>query len=287
MSNKASEKKEEQRRKTKKSSQKKIAAPTSQAKPRRKRKKIDSKQSTQAVEIQSERPRKKPERKVEPQLKRKKTSQNQQKKRQVSSSKKKVSMEKQPSKQASWLGKCLSVIYYSVLCILIAGALLFAVNKNPEKSYFGYRFYNVLTNSMMPQKDSPKGGFYAGDIIIVKMIPKENIKVGDIVTYATGEGFSVLTHRVKDRLSELNGESGDYLLTRGDANNADDPPVSVERVIGKTVAVIPKVGSILKFIRTNFVVCLVFLVSLFGFIVGLHFYFSSNVVPITKTNKKR
>lgn len=275
---------EKQIRKVKKVSQQTIATPISKGKPRKKRKKIDSRQSTKVLENQSKGPRQRQERKNEPQRKRKKPDQNQ---HPVNSSKKNVRQKKKPSKQVRLLGKCLTVLYYGVLFILIAGALLFAVNKNPEKSYFGYRFYNVLTNSMQPQKDSPKGGFYAGDIILVKKIPNESIKIGDIITYATGEGSSVLTHRVKDRLSELNGESGDYLLTRGDANNADDPPVSMARVIGKTVGVIPKVGSILKFIRTNFIVCLVFLVSLFGFVVGLRFYFSPNLVTTSRPTKTR
>lgn len=187
--------------------------------------------------------------------------------------------------QSKWLrlvNQLFNLIYYVMVIGLILGSTMFALNKDSNKSYFGYRFYTVLTNSMVPQKDSLPGGFYAGDIIVVKMIDGKEAKVNDVVTFSVGESDQFLTHRVVKKLPELNGEEGDFIVTRGDANDSDDPPFTSKRIVGKTLYVIPNVGKILEFVRNNFVVCTVFILSLFGFVLIIRFYFTD-----TQTNNAR
>ena len=65
-----------------------------------------------------------------------------------------------------------------------------------------------------------------GDIVLIKKIPKEDIKVGDIVVWQNAKGFTI--HRVA-KLDQ------DTLTTKGDANFTDDPLVKYEEVIGRTV----------------------------------------------------
>ncbi|MBP1040138.1 signal peptidase I [Vagococcus sp. BWB3-3] len=166
-----------------------------------------------------------------------------------------------------------NLFYYIIVITLIASATLFALNRDSNKSYFGYRFYTVLTDSMVAKKDSPPGGFRSGDMIVVQSIEGKQAQVGDIVTFLVGDsGDKFLTHRVVEKMSELNGEEGDFLVTRGDANNADDPPIASERVVGKKVFTIPNVGFIADFVRANLWICLTFVLGLIGFLLVLRYY---------------
>jgi signal peptidase I len=176
-------------------------------------------------------------------------------------------------------------IVLAAFCIfLVAGAAMFALSNDPDKSFFGYRFYHVLTKSMTPQPDSPPGGFLAGDMIFVKMAEPKSIKVGDIVTFATDpSGSSHLTHRVVDIKTELNGQAGHWFITRGDANNAEDPPVAADRIIGKKVFSVPGAGALIQQVRDNPVPFLMFLAAAFGFIFALQYYFARSKAKAKKT----
>ena len=166
-----------------------------------------------------------------------------------------------------------NLIFYTVMIGIILSAVMFYFSEKSDSTLMGYRFYQVLTNSMAPQGNSTKGGFYAGDIIIVKMMDGSEVKKNDVVTFQVGENGQYLTHRMIDRLDELNGEKGDYIVTKGDANNTADPPILAERVFGKVVFAIPKMGSIITFVRENIWLSLVVVLSTFGFFLVLKAYF--------------
>lgn len=150
---------------------------------------------------------------------------------------------------------------------------MFAFSEKSDAAIFGYRFYQVLTNSMAPQPDSPSRGFYAGDIVLVKMTDGSKVKEGDIVTFQVGDGDRYLTHRMVERLTELNGQEGDYIVTKGDANNSKDPPIPADKVYGKVAFVIPRMGSVLNFVQENLWLCIVCVLSTFGFFLVLKAYF--------------
>lgn len=197
---------------------------------------------------------------------------------------------KKPKKKTNRFLKIITnIVFYTLCLVLIVGSTIFAFSNDPQKSYFGYRFYNVLSDSMTPNEESPPGGFYAGDIIIVKMCEPEDVKVGDIITFVPGrDSRAYLTHRVVNIKTQLNNDEGLFFVTRGDANNADDPPIAADMVIGKKVLSIPKVGGVLQFIRNNFILSIVFVVSTFAFIMVLRYYFRkpSNIMPDQKKDKK-
>ena len=78
------------------------------------------------------------------------------------------------------------------------------------------------------------------DVIITHR--QDAYKVGDIVTYQTG-GMSV-THRI------IAVHENGY-RTKGDANNTDDgADIPQDAVVGKVVLVIPKIGAVIRFVRT-------------------------------------
>lgn len=166
-------------------------------------------------------------------------------------------------------------LFYGITLGIIMMAVMFSFSSKSTASIFGYRFYTVLTNSMVPQKDGPDGGFYAGDIVIVKLTDGNKVKKDDIVTFAVGDGSRYLTHRMIERRDELNGEKGDFIVTKGDANKSKDPPIPVDRVLGKVVFAVPKVGDILEFIRKQIWACLVSVLSLYGFILVIKAYLIS------------
>ncbi len=143
--------------------------------------------------------------------------------------------------------------------IILVISMFFAINQNPQKSFFGYRFYNILTNSMNSGK---KDGFGAGDMIIIKVTDAKDIKIGDIITFVPGNNSkSYLTHRVVEIKDKLNQNKGTFFVTKGDINNSEDPPISSTMLIGKKIFTIPFIGGILNFLRSNIIVCLMFMIT--------------------------
>lgn len=165
---------------------------------------------------------------------------------------------------------------YAFMITIICFAIIFTLSGG-EKDLLGFRFYSVLTNSMVPKEDQKKkDNFYAHDVIVVKKTPYDALNKGDVITYGIGDGEAYLTHRVVEKTNENNGEKGEYFITKGDANPSNDPPVEASRVFGKVVLVIPKVGLVISFIRDNFWLCLVLVLSLFGSLYVLKNYYFTN-----------
>ena len=190
------------------------------------------------------------------------------------------------SKRSKAVRILFDVLFCMLIVAILGGSVMFTLSSNPQKSYLGYRLYAVKTPSMTPKADgsSPSGGFRAGALIVVKLCGPETIKEGDIVTYMPGKEPDVyLTHRVVRVLEQLNEDRGLFFVTRGDANNSDDPPITAQAVIGKKVLAVPAIGSILQIIRSNYILSIVTILSAFGFIVLIRVYFS----PPGKKSKKK
>lgn len=182
-----------------------------------------------------------------------------------------------------------NLLFYVITIGLILSAILFAFNGNEEKHILGYQVFNVKTNSMVPRDPAKqKGGFKAGDVIIIKKVPDSAIKEGDIVTFHPNKKSpTYLTHRVVKIVDELNGLEGPFMITQGDANLTEDSPTPLNQVVGKKVVSIPKLGVLLQFIREHFVVTIVFVLSLFGSILLLKIYLGNPAENEKKKNKTR
>jgi signal peptidase len=93
----------------------------------------------------------------------------------------------------------------------------------------------------------------AGDIVITSEVSAEEIKIGDIIRFRNHDTY--ILHRVV----EIENESGRiYFITKGDANNVEDPPVLESQLEGKVILTVPKVGwlsiglrNLLGWIRWN------------------------------------
>ena len=138
-----------------------------------------------------------------------------------------------------------NIVFYMVIVFLIfiCVVMLTSKIKGEQPTIFGYKFFSVLTGSMSPTIDP-------GDLIIVKEIKSENIKVEDIITFGSSTN-NITTHRVK----EIVNEDGIKFITKGDGNNATDPvPISEKLLVGKVVYWVPKAGSAIVGIKDNMIV---------------------------------
>ena len=100
---------------------------------------------------------------------------------------------------------------------------------------FGYGAALVLTGSMEPT-------IMADDLIFVK--EADSFHVDDIVVFQSGSVLVV--HRVVDVVE-------DSLITRGDANNATDSPVPIEKVKGVVLGWVSGVGPIVRLMKSPWV----------------------------------
>lgn len=83
-----------------------------------------------------------------------------------------------------------------------------------------------------------------GDLIFIEK--QNNFSVGDIVVYKNENGFTV--HRIVRKLT-------DKIITRGDANNIDDSPITYNQIEGKVLGTkigpvrLPHLGKISAFLQ--------------------------------------
>jgi signal peptidase I len=197
--------------------------------------------------------------------------------------------EKAPPTPGQRAGRFMADCLFVLMCVaLVLGAALVAVSNEPGETYLGYRLYTVKTPSMDPQPGGPPGGFYSGDVILVRVVPPETLREGDIVTFVPNKANpnAFLTHRIvniKNTLTDNPDEiPGLYFVTRGDANNANDPPISAEMVVGKKVASVRGLGSALQVVRANIAPILVCALAALAFAASVRYYFSD---PGTKRKK--
>ena len=94
---------------------------------------------------------------------------------------------------------------------------------------FGIEIYGILTGSMDPACPT-------GSLVYVKSVNPESLQEKDIVTFQKGN--LVITHRVVK-----NDVQKEELITKGDANNANDiQPVAYKQIKGKVALTVPLLG---------------------------------------------
>lgn len=116
-------------------------------------------------------------------------------------------------------------IMFTIFIILFCMIVLCQRFFQKDNSFFGYRVFTIVTESMKPE-------LQVGDIILVKEVPSDEIKVGDNITY---QGMSedlegkIITHQVKNLIEE-NGKKIFY--TQGINSSTMDPAVYEEQIYG-------------------------------------------------------
>ena len=159
------------------------------------------------------------------------------------------------SKHLYKFGKILS----TVICIIILFFIVFNVtliiesyiNSNELPSFLGIKSFVIVSESMEPT-------IMTNDVIFIVNTSKENLEVGDIISFRTGDYIN--THRII-RIEEQNGE--EVYITKGDNNsNEDRTPVKFQDIEGKYLFRLPKLGKITEMLksRVTLVILLIFLV---------------------------
>lgn len=136
----------------------------------------------------------------------------------------------------------------SIICIIILLPVLFVnavilinswVHPNEIPSFFGWKPFIVLSGSMESE-------IYSGDIVVVKEVDKENLKVNDVIAFKNDD--IVVTHRIVEIVNE-NGTT--KYITKGDNNNTQDKDyVLPENVEGLYQFKVSNLGNLAMFIQT-------------------------------------
>ena len=186
-----------------------------------------------------------------------------------------------------------NVLFYVITIGILIGAILFKVDNSPTKSFYGYHFMTVKTNSMAGKKDTSfKDGFPAGSFIVVKKEDPNTLKVGDIITFfpVAGNTSAYLTHRIVEVDTPISGEGDEQTIgitTQGDSNDGPDFPIEKSQVVGKVIWSVKGVGDIVDFIRTKYLIVGLLVVVLFGFTMALKYYMSIPTLEPTSKRRRR
>lgn len=133
--------------------------------------------------------------------------------------------------------KSLKKIWSIVSSVLVAIVVICAIFLMGSR-LLGYRVFTVISGSMEPS-------YSVGDLIYVKSVDPNTVKVGDPITFILNENLVVATHRV----IKIDAEN-QYFYTKGDANEtADALPVHFNNLIGVPEFSIPKLGYVSDFIQ--------------------------------------
>ena len=133
------------------------------------------------------------------------------------------------------------IIAILVLILIINTSIIVKSIIWPNKvpGIFGYKPFIVLSNSM-------ENKIKIGDLVIVKEVDANTLKVNDIIAYRSNDD-TVVTHRIIKEYKDMDGKCFE---TKGDNNNiADSDPVCSNKIEGKLIRIIPVLGNIILFIH--------------------------------------
>lgn len=135
------------------------------------------------------------------------------------------------------MSNTLKKIWNVVSTVLVVIMVLCAVFLMGSR-LLGFKCFTVISGSMQPK-------YMVGDLIYVKEVDVNNIKVGDDITFILNEDLVVATHQVV----RIDAENK-HFYTKGIANEIEDKdPVHFNNVIGVPEFSIPKLGYVSDFIQ--------------------------------------
>lgn len=129
-------------------------------------------------------------------------------------------------------------IWDTVTTVLVVLVVIFAVFLMGSR-LAGLQVYHVISPSMEPT-------YSVGDLLYVKTVDPDSVKVGDPITFVLNEDLVVATHRVVavDRTNR-------QFTTKGDANEHEDAaPVHFNNLVGVPVFSVPLLGYVSAYIQS-------------------------------------
>ena len=128
-------------------------------------------------------------------------------------------------------------IWETVTTTLVILVVIFAIFLMGSR-LVGLQVFNVISGSMEPT-------YSVGDLLYVKTVDPDSVKVGDPITFVLNEDLVVATHRVV----AVDRENRQF-VTKGDANETEDAnPVHFNNLVGVPVFAIPLLGYVSAYIQ--------------------------------------
>lgn len=137
--------------------------------------------------------------------------------------------------------KGLYTIVRTILTIVIVCLLAIVLTQrisNNKMAIAGIRIFTVVTESMVPK-------YVVGDAILVRTVTPDELQVGDDITYlGTVDSFKdrIVTHRIIEK--EKNKDGTYRIVTKGIANDKEDPAINETQVYGKVLYKIKSISYI-------------------------------------------
>lgn len=156
------------------------------------------------------------------------------------------------------IGAVLCVILGFVLVCNLTIIIKGSIHPEEPPSIFSVTPLVVVSESMEGTQD---GRIDKGDLILVKDIDYDELKIGDVITFRANNG-DLVTHRI------IRVDDEGNFVTKGDnpLNDEDKPSLTEDRFIGIVTGRIPKIGDFALFLQTTWGMALFVGVPLIAFI---------------------
>ncbi|MDO4290962.1 MAG: signal peptidase I [Eggerthellaceae bacterium] len=175
----------------------------------------------------------------------------------------------------SFLNALTTIIFVLALVFTVVAVGVTLTSRGGEVSLLGWKPYVVLSDSMQSE-------FEVGDIAVSGPVDVNEIKQGDIITFASIDPDSygeVFTHKVRE-VTEYEGELAfvTYGTTTGDN---DAYPALASRVTGRYAFHIPRAGYVFDFFKSPAGYVVLVLIP-FSILIGLQI---RNIVRLVKEGR--
>lgn len=180
----------------------------------------------------------------------------------------------------------MNVSFYMIIIALILFALanMKIKKENNIANIFGVGFLSVQSNSMFGEADD---SFEKGDMIFVKLLDeteRQNLEVGDIITYYDMSIRAFNTHRIV----EINLEE-DFVVTQADynpvsqsENTSPDQPIKLDQAIAIYDGHVANLGTTLDYVQSpsGFAIVVILPVVIILFYEGFNLF--RNIMALNK-----
>lgn len=162
---------------------------------------------------------------------------------------------------------CICLIIIPIIIYNLTLIVKYIINPEETPDFLGYKTYEIVSRSM-------ENTINKNDVIVVKDVPKTEIKLDDIIAFNNGE--EVITHRVID-IENIDGKT--LYTTKGDNNRYPDKnKITYEQIEGKYVFKINKFGYFLNILKNRYLLSILFVILVLCLV---------HIVMVKRRKKKR
>lgn len=162
---------------------------------------------------------------------------------------------------------CICLIIIPIIIYNLTLIVKYIINPKETPDFLEYKTYEIVSRSM-------ENTINKNDVIVVKDVPKTEIKLDDIIAFNNGE--EVITHRVID-IENIDGKT--FYTTKGDNNRyPDKDKITYEQIEGKYVFKINKFGYFLNILKNRYLLSILFVILVLCLV---------HIVMVKRRKKKR